>query len=164
MAYEKQVNKRKRIKLQCTYTLVFKYLTIQVWDCSGKSRFIPVVSNYFKGANVFVLCYDICNQSSFDSLVIQWYRTIVEKNEQTGMANVMLVLVGLKSDLQQQRKVQLQEAIVFAEQNKMAYIEVSAKNDSNCELVFYFTALAGMGELPKDIVGECMTRFWNFTE
>lgn len=96
--------------------------------------------------------------------MIQWYRSIVERKEHEGMANVMLVLVGLKNDLQGQRKVKLAEAIQFAQQNRMAYIEVSAKNDMNCEMPFFFSALAGIGDLPKDMMAECMTRFWNYQE
>ena len=46
------------------------------------------------------------------------------------------MLVGNKSDLDEQRKVSKQDGLSFAERNRVAFYEVSAKNGSNVDLIF----------------------------
>ena len=46
------------------------------------------------------------------------------------------MLVGNKTDLSKQRKVEKPEAQQFAEQNKLAYIETSALKSTNVEAAF----------------------------
>ncbi len=46
------------------------------------------------------------------------------------------MLVGNKSDLEQNRKVSKQDGLSFAEKNRVAFYEVSAKSGTNVELIF----------------------------
>jgi GTPase SAR1 family protein len=53
-----------------------------------------------------------------------------------GTRSVAKLLVGNKSDLVGQREVTRQEAERFAAQNRLAYIETSAKNATNVDAAF----------------------------
>ncbi len=46
------------------------------------------------------------------------------------------MLVGNKSDLDNMRKVSKQDGLSFAQKNRIAFYEVSAKNGSNIDLIF----------------------------
>jgi Ras-related protein Rab-6A len=46
------------------------------------------------------------------------------------------MLVGNKSDLDNLRKVSKQDGLSFAEKNRVAFYEVSAKTGSNIDLIF----------------------------
>jgi GTPase SAR1 family protein len=46
------------------------------------------------------------------------------------------MLVGNKSDLDEDRKVSKQDGLSFAEKNRVAFYEVSAKTGSNVDLIF----------------------------
>lgn len=47
-----------------------------------------------------------------------------------------MMLVGNKSDLEEQRVITKQKGLEYAEKNKIAFYEVSAKEGSNIELIF----------------------------
>ena len=46
------------------------------------------------------------------------------------------MLVGNKSDMEQNRQVTKDEGIKYAEQNKIGFVEVSASNGTNIEFTF----------------------------
>jgi len=50
--------------------------------------------------------------------------------------NIVIMLVGNKSDLRHLREVPTDEAKAFAEKNKLSFIETSALDSTNVELAF----------------------------
>jgi small GTP-binding protein len=55
-------------------------------------------------------------------------------------SNSVIILIGNKIDLEEDRQVSLEEATKFAEENGLIYIETSAKNGKNVETAFLTTA------------------------
>lgn len=104
---------------------------LQLWDTAGQERFKNVANTYYKGAHAVLLVYDITNPSSFKSLE-KW----IEEVE--GHSDCMLVklLVGNKVDLEDQRKVSLGEAKLFAEKLNIKFLETSAKDTINIDEAF----------------------------
>ncbi|XP_057253680.1 ras-related protein Rab-10-like isoform X2 [Pezoporus wallicus] len=50
---------------------------LQIWDTAGQERFHTLSTSYFRGAQGFVLVYDITNLDSFHSIT-SWMRDIHE--------------------------------------------------------------------------------------
>ena len=69
---------------------------------------------------------------SFDSIEDKWRKELLENGDE----NIVLLLVGNKSDLEDRREVSFEEAQEFAEQRGIAFIETSALDSSKVELPF----------------------------
>jgi GTPase SAR1 family protein len=86
---------------------------------------------YYRGANAFLLVYDVTDKQSFEH--IQAWR---EEIDLTCPQNVLKVLVGNKGDLTENKQVETEVAAEFAERYMMTFIETSAIADINIEAVF----------------------------
>ena len=86
---------------------------------------------YYKGKNGIVVVYDITNRQSFDDINF-WLNEIKEKANK----NTVLLLVGNKCDLEDERKVSFQEGKDFADNNGIKFIETSAKTNQNVDEAF----------------------------
>jgi len=78
-----------------------------------------------------LLVYDISKKPSFDN-VEKWLKELREHAD----PNIVLMLVGNKSDLRHLRAVKTEEAAIFAEKYSLAFLETSALDASNVELAF----------------------------
>ena len=86
---------------------------------------------YYKGKNGILVVYDITNRQSFDDINF-WLNEI----EKIANKNTVLLLVGNKCDLEDERKVSFQEGKDFADNNGMKFIETSAKTNQNVDEAF----------------------------
>lgn len=109
---------------------------MQVWDTAGQERFRTITQSYYRSAHGAMIAYDITRQSTFDS-VTQWIKEV----ELYGAANIVLVLIGNKSDLEDERQVKFQKACSLAkEKGILAALETSAKESQNVEEAFIMMA------------------------
>ena len=106
-------------------------MKLQIWDTAGQERFKNIQASYYKGANGILVVYDITNRESFEHLN-SWLIEI-EKN---GNKNVYKLLIGNKSDLEDQRVVSKEEGKEFAEINGMEFFETSAKENFQVQEAF----------------------------
>ena len=104
---------------------------LQIWDTAGQERFRNITSSYYRGANGIIVVFDLTSKKSLKN-VEMWLGEI----DKYGTRSVAKLLVGNKSDLVGQREVTRQEAERFAAQNRLAYIETSAKNATNVDAAF----------------------------
>jgi Ras-related protein Rab-1A len=109
-----------------------KKVKMQIWDTAGQERFRNVVSTYFRGSNGILLIYDITNKDSFKNLE-SWLIEI----EKSASENVLKILIGNKSDLEDEREISKEEGQAFANRNGMQFIETSAKLDTNVSEAFH---------------------------
>jgi small GTP-binding protein len=84
-----------------------------------------------RGAVGALIVYDISKRSSFDS-VERWLKELREHAD----PNIVIMLVGNKSDLRSQRKVSTEEAAALAETSRLAFVETSAMDASGVEDAF----------------------------
>jgi Ras-related protein Rab-11A/Ras-related protein Rab-11B len=78
-----------------------------------------------------MLVYDISNHESFEN-VKRWLKELREHAD----ANVVVMLIGNKSDLSHLRMVDSDEAMEFAEQYNLAFLETSALDATGVETAF----------------------------
>ncbi|XP_045146074.1 ras-related protein Rab-43 [Echinops telfairi] len=105
---------------------------LQIWDTAGQERFRTITQSYYRSANGAILAYDITKRSSFLS-VPHW----IEDVRKYAGSNIVQLLIGNKSDLEELREVPLAEAQSLAEHyDILCAIETSAKDSSNVEEAF----------------------------
>lgn len=79
-------------------------LKLEIWDTAGQEKYHSVCHLYFRGANAALLVYDITRKDSFHKAQ-QWLEDL-EKEFQPG--EVVVMLVGNKTDLDEEREVTFQ--------------------------------------------------------
>ncbi|CAH2061522.1 unnamed protein product [Thlaspi arvense] len=90
-----------------------------------------MTSAYYRGALGSMLVYDMRKRESFEHIP-QWLEELRERADK----NVVFVLIGNKSDLEDQRSVPMEEAKEFAEREGLLFLETSALNSTNVENSF----------------------------
>uniref|UniRef100_A0A914EE20 Uncharacterized protein n=1 Tax=Acrobeloides nanus TaxID=290746 RepID=A0A914EE20_9BILA len=136
-----------------TMELQGKVVKLQIWDTAGQERFRTITSSYYRGAHGIVVVYDITDRESFDN-VRQWLQEV----DRHASENVLKVLVGNKSDMENKRQVPYNSAKEYADQLRITFIEASAKSAKNVEQVFITMATEIKERLgPKPDIGRPYT-------
>ncbi|XP_049770944.1 ras-related protein Rab-11A isoform X3 [Schistocerca cancellata] len=108
-----------------------KTIKAQIWDTAGQERYRAITSAYYRGAVGALLVYDIAKHLTYEN-VERWLRELRDHADQ----NIVIMLVGNKSDLRHLRAVPTDEAKMFAERNGLSFIETSALDSTNVETAF----------------------------
>ena len=116
-----------------------------LWDTAGQERFRNVATNYYNGTDCALLVFDITNEGSF-KIFDYWVKEIQQKKK---MDDICLILVGNKSDLQENRKVSQQEIDKYIEKLKIRYFEVSAIKDEGITELFDYAVKETMTIIRK---------------
>ena len=80
----------------------------QVWDTPDQRYYRPTYGHY-RGTHIVLVLYDIASRESFENC--QRYMPLIQLH---APENVVVGLVGCKSDLEHQREVQTQEGVALA--------------------------------------------------
>jgi Ras-related protein Rab-11A len=86
-----------------------KTVKAQIWDTAGQERYRAITSAYYRGAYGAFIVYDIAKASSFEN-VDNWLKELREH----ASADIVIMLVGNKSDLRHVRAVTTEEARQYA--------------------------------------------------
>lgn len=116
----------------------------QIWDTAGQERYRAITSAYYRGAVGALLVYDIAKHLTYEN-VERWLRELRDHADQ----NIVIMLVGNKSDLRHLRSVPTEEAKLFAERHGLSFIETSALDSTNVETAFQ-NILTGFNELNNE--------------
>ncbi|KAL6338748.1 hypothetical protein AAG906_023897 [Vitis piasezkii] len=116
-----------------TRTLVIQHKSVkaQIWDTAGQERYRAVTSAYYRGAVGAMLVYDITKRQSFDHIP-RW----LEELRGHADKNIVIILIGNKTDLEEQRAVPTEDAKEFAEKEGLFFLETSALEATNVENAF----------------------------
>ena len=104
---------------------------MQIWDTAGQERFKNIIVSYYRGAHGILLVYDVTDKDSFKNLT-NWLIEI-EKNSSK---NVLKILIGNKSDLEEKRVISYNQGKEFADTYGLKFIETSAKKNFNVNEAF----------------------------
>ena len=115
-------------------------MKMQIWDTAGIERYRDIriymikdtsLISYFKGANWVVVVYDITSRESFDKVEA----FVNEAKEYAPKKNIIFVW-GNKIDMNRERVISTEVGFKAAERHKAYFIETSAKDGTNIEIIF----------------------------
>jgi Ras-related protein Rab-6A len=134
--------------LSKTMYLEDRTVRLQLWDTAGQERFRSLIPSYIRDSTVAVVVYDITNANSFH----QTSKWIDDVRTERG-SDVIIMLVGNKTDLADKRQVSTEEGERKAKELNVMFIETSAKAGYNVKQLFrrIASALPGIDvEKPSD--------------
>lgn len=124
--------------LSKTMYLEDRTVRLQLWDTAGQERFRSLIPSYIRDSTVAVVVYDITNVNSFE----QTTRWVEDVRAERGN-DVIIVLVGNKTDLADKRHVSIDEGEKKAQELGVSlFIETSAKAGYNVKQLFRRIAAA----------------------
>lgn len=95
------------------------------------NRYRAVTSAYYRGAVGALLVYDITKRQTFDHIP-RW----LEELRAHADKNIVIMLIGNKTDLEDQRAVPTEDAKEFAQKEGLFFLETSAMEATNVEDAF----------------------------
>ena len=104
---------------------------VQIWDSAGQENFRSVTRAYYKASAVAMVVYDITKEESFEHI-----KTWLSDCKELAPNTVLLVLVGNKTDLEEQRVISKERGENLAKENNMLFFETSAKLGDGIEQAF----------------------------
>ncbi|KAH8925757.1 ras-domain-containing protein [Atractiella rhizophila] len=149
--------------LSKTMYLEDRTIRLQLWDTAGQERFRSLIPSYIRDSSVAVVVYDIttpiirfdrCGRSDIDNDVEShiFYEYLQMGRRCTSRAgnDVIIVLVGNKTDLNEKRQVTTEEAEKKSKELNVMFIETSAKAGHNVKNLFRKIANALPGVEKED--------------
>ncbi|KAL4241987.1 P-loop containing nucleoside triphosphate hydrolase [Abortiporus biennis] len=109
-------------------------------DTAGQDEFTILNSKHAIGIHGYVLVYSVASRKSFEMIQVVYDKIL----NFGGLSEIPCVIVASKTDLQQ-RQVAPAEGQSLAESNHAAYVETSAKTNTNVSKVFELC----LGEIEK---------------
>mmetsp|Transcript_100662 Transcript_100662/g.157217 ORF Transcript_100662/g.157217 Transcript_100662/m.157217 type:complete len:210 (-) Transcript_100662:60-689(-) len=118
-------------------TIDGKKIKLQIWDTAGQEAYASLIKSYYRGASGALLVYDISRRDSFDN-ILRW----LEEVQQNAHANIVMMLIGNKTDLRSGKAehVSFEEGVAFAHKHGLIFRETSARTALNVEEAFLQTA------------------------
>jgi small GTP-binding protein len=102
----------------------------EIWDTAGQELYASLIPSYTRNADGACFVFDITCERSFKSFQ-SWFNIATS----SGTA-VQLIAFGNKTDLEEERVVQVQQAQGIFNDNAVEFIEGSAKTGCNVAVLF----------------------------
>lgn len=106
---------------------------IFLWDTAGQEKFDFLLPLYYRNLSGLIVFYDITDHNSFIN-INKWIEKFRRINTDE---NIPIIIVGNKTDIQNNRCVDYDTLVSYANQNKYLSMECSVKNNYNLENIFY---------------------------
>jgi len=104
-----------------------------IWDTAGQERYGSILTPaFYRGAAGAMIVYDITDRQTYDD-VSKWLRILREGNTS---ADLVIMMVGNKCDLEATRVIPTEEAEAYAKENGFFFTETSAKDAVNVVQAF----------------------------
>ena len=116
----------KQKKIEIDNTLI---VDLAISDTTNEEKLGKITRNYYLDAHGAIIVFDLTNENSF-SKVKFW----IDELKSNAPRDIVYCILGNKSDLTADRKVELEDAKAIAEDN--LYYEISAKTGNNVSLAF----------------------------
>jgi Ras-related protein Rab-22 len=103
-----------------------KEVTLNIWDTAGQEKYKSLTKFFYKDASAAILVYDITSEESFRNMKTYWFEQVKEQ----GPKNIILSVVGNKSDLYNKEEVKEEDGKQFADKIGAIFELTSAKNNT----------------------------------
>ena len=110
---------------------------LQIWDTAGQDKFRSISQSYIRNGDAIILVYDITSDDTFQH-VTTWMDAIHNMAKQ----DVPIILVGNKTDMENERRITTEEGQKLAEKYKLLFKEVSAMTGDGVADVFTMLTIA----------------------
>jgi len=111
---------------------------IDILDTAGQEDYAAIRDNYFRSGEGFLCVFSITDKASFDDTQDFRDQILRVKGVDSSTAgSIPFLLVGNKSDLDENRQVSQTEAQALAEKMNVQYVETSAKTRNNVDKAFF---------------------------
>ena len=124
-------------------------VTLQIWDTAGQEKFKSLVENYYKNAQCAIVVYDITSEESFDTA-----RNWIEEVKEKAPEDVQIFICGSKSDLDDQRRIQIVHGMKMAKEYNALFGETSAKKNIGVSDAFEAMARNFVENSPKNFTSD----------
>ncbi|XP_069716725.1 ras-related protein Rab-17 isoform X1 [Phaenicophaeus curvirostris] len=140
-----------------TQTLKVEAATIkfEIWDTAGQEKYHSVGHLYYRGAHAALLVYDITNKETLNRA--KMWLTDLEKEFLPD--EIVIALVGNKTDLAAEREVATEEGEEFARTKGLLFMETSAKSNHQVNDIF-MTIAASACTVPGSFKGHNHSSPW----
>ena len=105
--------------------------TIQIWDTSRQENYKSITRGYYKSSAWAFIVYDITKLNTFNNI-----NNCIKDCVNLAPKNILLVLIGNKSDLEENREVDYDLGKNLADENNMIFFETSALTGNNINNAF----------------------------
>ena len=107
-------------------------VNVHTYDTAGQENYKSLTENYYKKADCCLLVYDIANCESFKECKNYYNGCIKEKCKK----NIKVMVLGNKTDLENERQVSSKEGADFAVENEYNFMETSCYKNTNVANAF----------------------------
>ena len=135
-------------------TLDNKEYQLHLYDTAGQEKFKSMAGSYFKNADCAYFVYQITNRESFEN-ISNW----IETCKSSAQREVLMVLIGNKCDLEEERKVSKEEGENLAKKYGISFYETSAKTGANVQEAFTESLKnLSVKDIPKEVEDDYNSR------
>jgi len=117
---------------QVYYEKTDQKINYEIWDTAGQEKYRSLTKIFYQDSKVTLLVYDITRKDSFEAIKNYWYTEVRDNSPQ----DVIIAIVGNKSDLYEYEEVTEDEAKEFAKSVNAIYQQTSACNGSGVKELF----------------------------
>ncbi|MBY8985428.1 MAG: GTP-binding protein [Candidatus Lokiarchaeota archaeon] len=123
-------------KKECEFKELNTSVKFMIWDLAGQHQFQRLWPDYLTDSRAGIIAFDLTNKESFEN-VRKWYDII----NKVALPKIILILVGNKADLNDERQISTEEGMDLAKELGVYYMETSAKTNQNVGELFEWVAL-----------------------
>ena len=107
---------------------------VKIWDTVGQERFRAITPSILRNAEGVIIVFDVTSKDSFENIK-EWINTL-KINVGDNTNSIPVIIVGNKIDKEDEREIEKNDALKFAEDNKYKYFETSAKTGEGVDDAF----------------------------
>lgn len=118
-----------------TISVQQKTIKIQLWDTSGQEIFNSITRQYYRGADLILIAYDVTNRETLNNIE-KWWEDVSKTT-----CDCIICLVGTKIDARKNgvafNHVSFEEGETLANRFDSMFMETSSKDRINIDDVFH---------------------------
>ena len=107
-------------------------IKFEIWDTAGEEKYRAINKIFYQDACVTLLVYDITQKDTYEALKDYWYNEVKEYSPN----NVIIVVIGNKSDLYEHEQVDENEVKEFCKSINVLYKQTSAQTGEGVNELF----------------------------